>query len=1712
MTIQRNSNHILDLNRILKRKPHTFSTGDEIQVPSNTQKTYNVDTSNNFSVNTLDSNGLIKSTKAGGQNDALKNLADKNQPVPTSDGYFGQDGAYNKGKNVAGAISAVAGGLTGMYAGYKGNSTIADTSGVKKQANSIASNSSNAESNDALLNDMNSFNAMNNVSYGQVRGVSNGDMAKNTLNSVASGASAGSVAGPWGAAIGAVVGLGTGVAGIFSGNSKARREKARLNGQIAAANQSAINNFANTASNINTNTNINLGRNYFAQGGHVFAGGGKNDKYIDSNERYLMDYAQSKAYRNRLSKYTSDPNILNYAPNAAANELKSNFSSFVFPNANNFDNAGETYTVNKNKFYTGYDQLPQYLKGVIDDRWNSQPKDVRYALENHDRVVSVPTLTYSNDFYDMMGVRHPDMFKPLHHETGHFLDPFLNNQYPEEYKLYLTPDVEMFKSNLNKEHDSKISENYADLMELRAKLHEANVFDSSDPNAVFDLKKLNEFRKYLKKQKQGSNFLNNHNDGQIINAINKIAYNDNGNNGNQNVFANGGHLFSTGGKYNTWWNPNDFNFALHLKPSTAHSDKVDNMLINYLDAHYKQLSKLVRDNNMSSIGLGKYVVSKLGLSRRFLIGAINACAWRIFQNPDDVSYKPSKNVTMIPVNKSGLEGGVANDLSPNASYYIATTLPGSNVRFVQYVVKPKPKPLVIKSEPELVEPHQLTEPSKKVLDRTTQQWVDVPASWNYGDPYPQGMIHPVGLATSPQPNSTVKWKPTPNKVDDNSGIRFDTVNQEYFDKNNKIVGRDINNNTETLVSKPTTPKYQFKSYQDVLNNKPDELANKFAEGGHIFKNGGKANKTSKSKKAKHVVLQTDYTKPVIDNYGRVFYPFSSGVVVDDKSSGLKPEIGKSGFVEHDVNQTLSGIQFDKNGNVVKNTYKESPSVNDDTRIPITSSPSVLPNGERREEPYEPTDEQQYYRHVTNGDDVDFQERSMAAGLALAGIPFGGWYAAALNVPQALYTWKHRDETSGVNQFLDYASVIPGMKFTKALNLSKNPAIIRSARLAARVTKKAHPSDIAIRSKQFAAPVAALQMVHKAGDAQNVLTYPSLVKDWFNRQLIDTRFDNYLDSSVKPLILNKFADGGDIDEKKAVETPGQWERRYVNSPEFEKRYKSILYHGADVPSLQDIRDQVNNTHYLHVNFDNGMGSRQMVPLNVRTNVADTYDYGLRHKNEFELSHYVKPVGKGNPWIVEDTRPYPATADFTKDNVMPHEHGHVIDFNNYLSTAEYNDDGSTQPDPKYMFDANRKPVDKANSSISYSHDSKEAENYADINALKYNLYKFGIKDIANGDIVTIDDIRKFKDIINKMPVKQRNAYNRIFYLFDDDAIVRFLNKLADSNNHPDVNVPSVNVFAEGGDLDYDAIKQSYNDSNTGYSKFNHSSGWIKDYMRDHMKTGLVADGSVDAATMKGIKKANMNMNMFYTANGTDGEEMSNNVDYGWVKKNNPSQLYQYENQNLPTNGDKVQQSNLGSSTSSKAAKKAAPINVSKSKFYANIQQETKANPQLNETMSIAYNYLIKKGFKPVNASAIVGCIYAESRMNPQQDNGDHCGLLQWTKFKTENNKKKFGDRYNKLIEHTKQLEGDKYKDGDENLLLNQLAFVADDLRSKDFNNDKVKLIHTLSKSQSIYDSAKAIMEIYGGDDKDKYSPTERAAYALYCLKNISTMKQDNNKDKK
>ena len=110
MTIQRNSNHILDLNRILKRKPHKFSG---LEGPSNVSTIHNLPNGAGnlkMGMNNIPSQSTTK--------DGLPNSAG-NMDLGKSGGS-GTDGGETKekitGSQVAGAISTVAGGLAGMYA------------------------------------------------------------------------------------------------------------------------------------------------------------------------------------------------------------------------------------------------------------------------------------------------------------------------------------------------------------------------------------------------------------------------------------------------------------------------------------------------------------------------------------------------------------------------------------------------------------------------------------------------------------------------------------------------------------------------------------------------------------------------------------------------------------------------------------------------------------------------------------------------------------------------------------------------------------------------------------------------------------------------------------------------------------------------------------------------------------------------------------------------------------------------------------------------------------------------------------------------------------------------------------------------------------------------------------------------------------------------------------------------------------------------------------------------------------------------------------------------------------------------------------------------------------------------------------------------------------------------------------------------------------
>ena len=160
----------------------------------------------------------------------------------------------------------------------------------------------------------------------------------------------------------------------------------------------------------------------------------------------------------------------------------------------------------------------------------------------------------------------------------------------------------------------------------------------------------------------------------------------------------------------------------------------------------------------------------------------------------------------------------------------------------------------------------------------------------------------------------------------------------------------------------------------------------------------------------------------------------------------------------------------------------------------------------------------------------------------------------------------------------------------------------------------------------------------------------------------------------------------------------------------------------------------------------------------------------------------------------------------DRAIPHELGHTMDPYFDLSHAQYFSKdifGHKYIDDGVSFDNNRHSYQqlydahKSNPFINFEHENYAHENYADIHALRYNLYRFGIKDIANGDVITKSDLSKYKKIISKLPVGPRNAFSRIFSVFDDAVIVNMLNKRA-SNNTNKQSIVKKNVFAEGGHI--------------------------------------------------------------------------------------------------------------------------------------------------------------------------------------------------------------------------------------------------------------------------------------------------------------------------
>lgn len=185
-----------------------------------------------------------------------------------------------------GAIASGIGGATamltaGINAGMK-NAETKDTSADEAQMVTLENTQFGSNSMNDLVSQFNTM-ALGRTNYtgDELRELSGGQMALNTINGALEGAAGGASTGnPYAAIAGAAMGLAGGIGGIIAGGVKAERKANELNAKATEANRMYMNNFSNSVSNLH-NTMFNKALlNIAAKGGPIFTHGGVFDDNI----------------------------------------------------------------------------------------------------------------------------------------------------------------------------------------------------------------------------------------------------------------------------------------------------------------------------------------------------------------------------------------------------------------------------------------------------------------------------------------------------------------------------------------------------------------------------------------------------------------------------------------------------------------------------------------------------------------------------------------------------------------------------------------------------------------------------------------------------------------------------------------------------------------------------------------------------------------------------------------------------------------------------------------------------------------------------------------------------------------------------------------------------------------------------------------------------------------------------------------------------------------------------------------------------------------------------------------------------------------------------------------------------------------------------------------------------------------------------------------
>lgn len=265
----------------------------------------------------------------------------------------------------------------------------------------------------------------------------------------------------------------------------------------------------------------------------------------------------------------------------------------------------------------------------------------------------------------------------------------------------------------------------------------------------------------------------------------------------------------------------------------------------------------------------------------------------------------------------------------------------------------------------------------------------------------------------------------------------------------------------------------------------------------------------------------------------------------------------------------------------------------------------------------------------------------------------------------------------------------------------------------------------------------------------------------NNYLNDKRYKEYQNA-----VKNLAAERGLVKYEKEL-SPIEFLTDYVNSESFASKAPTQAYvntarnkvsRGVNIkPGEKAKYSKSDNTIYM----PNNKGVTEYMPEDVLIPTTIPYDIVLAH----EFGHALDPLKlKNKPVHTYAGKPtkYPITA-YEK---AP-EHYEAL----YENTKDINLD---------------------------PHDVWNPEKYADLQTLRYILYKEGIFDARQNKPFTKEHLKKAKE-------KGLKKHSRTLQIFDDDTIIKMLNTIAYNNsNIEDVNLAKyggkLNKFQTGGEIDF------------------------------------------------------------------------------------------------------------------------------------------------------------------------------------------------------------------------------------------------------------------------------------------------------------------------